>query len=133
MPRHIQLTSETSRWPEFSTLDLRLKRNKQMHEIFRLQASVSQSANRKSKACPEPRQRIENPKWPRLFAIFVALTMCGARAEAQQPTKVPRIGYLNTGPRTTFERARTEAFRQRLRELGYIEGKDIVIEWRYAD
>ena len=50
-------------------------------------------------------------------------------AEAQQPAKVPRIGYLNEG---SFEKLRTEAFRQGLRELGYMEGKNIVIEWRYG-
>ena len=58
--------------------------------------------NRKSKTCAEPfdfaqdklRRSIQNPKWAGLFAIVVALTVCGARAEAQQPTKVPRIGVL---------------------------------------
>ena len=55
--------------------------------------------------------------------------MCGARAEAQQPKKVPRIGFLGaTSP--SVESARIEAFRQGLRELGYVEGKNIVIEWR---
>jgi hypothetical protein len=51
-------------------------------------------------------------------------------AEAQ-PTKVPRIGFLGTSP--TAIAARTEAFRQGLRELGYVEGKNIVIEWRFAE
>ena len=53
-------------------------------------------------------------------------------AEAQQPKKVPRIGYL-TGASLSAIAARTEAFRQGLRELGYVEGKNIVIEWRYAE
>jgi ABC-type uncharacterized transport system substrate-binding protein len=52
--------------------------------------------------------------------------------EAQQPTKVPRIGYLS-GNSASSESARTEAFRQGLRELGHVEGKSIVIEYRYAD
>jgi len=47
-------------------------------------------------------------------------------ADAQQPAKIPRIGYLGS----TSVSARTEAFRQGLRELGYVEGKNIVIEWR---
>jgi ABC-type uncharacterized transport system substrate-binding protein len=51
--------------------------------------------------------------------------------EAQQPKKVPRIGYLSVGPAS--DPARGEAFRQGLRELGYLEGKNIVIEWRYAE
>src|SRR5438309_4233742 len=52
--------------------------------------------------------------------------------EAQQTTKVPRIGYL-TGATPVGQAARVEAFRQGLRELGYIEGKNIVVEYRYAE
>jgi putative ABC transport system substrate-binding protein len=53
-------------------------------------------------------------------------------AEAQQPTKVPRIGFLIAAPSSSVS-ARLEAFRQGLRELGYVEGKNIVIEWRSAE
>jgi ABC-type uncharacterized transport system substrate-binding protein len=53
-------------------------------------------------------------------------------AEAQQSTKVPRIGYL-TGTLSSANSARREAFRQGLRELGYVEGKNIIIEWRSAE
>ena len=53
-------------------------------------------------------------------------------AEAQQPKKVPRIGYLS-GTSPSVNSARIEAFRQGLRELGYVEGKNIIIEWRYAE
>ena len=53
-------------------------------------------------------------------------------AQAQQPKKVPRIGFL-TGQSLSSISARTEAFRQGLRELGYVEGKNILIEWRYAE
>ena len=60
-----------------------------------------------------------------LFALCVS-------AEAQQPTKVPRIGYLAAGS-SSASSARIEAFRQGLRELGYVEGKNIVIEYRYAE
>jgi len=56
----------------------------------------------------------------------------GVAAEAQQPKKVPGIGYLSTNSSSTSP-ARTEAFRQGLRQLGYVEGKNIVIEWRYAE
>ncbi len=52
-------------------------------------------------------------------------------AQAQQPTTIPRIGYL--GGATGSGEARIEALRQGLRELGYVEGKNIVIEWRYAE
>jgi putative ABC transport system substrate-binding protein len=51
-------------------------------------------------------------------------------AHAQQPAKVSRIGYLGS---VSVELARIEAFRQGLRELGYIEAKNIVIEMRSAE
>ena len=51
---------------------------------------------------------------------------------AQQPTKVPRIGFLGAVSFSTIS-DRVEAFRQGLRELGYVEGKNIVIEWRYGE
>ena len=90
------------------------------------------SDNRKSKACPEPRRRIQNLKWVGIVALTVILAMCGARAEAQQSTKIPRIGMLVAASTSVFS-ARVEAFRQRLRELGYVEGKNIVIEYRYVE
>jgi len=58
--------------------------------------------------------------------------MCGAVAEAQQAKKVPRIGFLATVSPSNIS-DRTEAFRQGLRELGYVEGKNIVIEWRFGE
>jgi putative ABC transport system substrate-binding protein len=60
-------------------------------------------------------------------ALFFALWF---HAEAQQP-KIPRIGYL-TVPSLSANVARVEAFRQGLRDAGYSEGKNIVIEWRSA-
>jgi putative ABC transport system substrate-binding protein len=53
-------------------------------------------------------------------------------AQAQQPTKIPRIGYLTAGF-LSAQSARIEAFRQGLRELGYAEGKNIFIEYRQAE
>ena len=58
--------------------------------------------------------------------------MCGALADAQQPAKIPRIGFLFVSSLSS-NLARANAFRQGLRELGYIEGKNIIIEWRSAD
>jgi putative ABC transport system substrate-binding protein len=52
-------------------------------------------------------------------------------AEAQQPKKVPRIGYLSPFDPAT-ESTRAEAIRLALRELGYIEGQNIASEYRYA-
>jgi ABC-type uncharacterized transport system substrate-binding protein len=65
-----------------------------------------------------------------LFAVV--LLAVAVIAEAQQPKKVPRIGYLSGSPLSAMA-YRTEPFRQGLRELGYLEGKNIVIEWRYAE
>lgn len=53
-------------------------------------------------------------------------------AEAQQPARVPRIGYL-TVPSPSAQAPRLEAFREGLRELGYVEGKNIFIEYRFAE
>src|SRR5215813_4991727 len=53
-------------------------------------------------------------------------------AEAQQPKKIPRIGYL-AATSLSANAVLIEAFRQGLRELGYAEGKNIVIEWRSAE
>jgi putative tryptophan/tyrosine transport system substrate-binding protein len=64
--------------------------------------------------------------------VVAVLLAVAVRAEAQQPTKVPRIGFLVAGSASSVS-ARIEAFRQGLRELGYIEGKNIVIEWRFAE
>jgi len=64
--------------------------------------------------------------------VAIVLLALGVIAEAQQPTKVPRIGYL-VAASLSATLARTEAFRQGLRELGYVEGKNIVIEWRTAE
>ena len=59
-----------------------------------------------------------------------ALLAVAVIVEAQQPTKIPRIGYLDGA---SLSAARTEAFREGLRELGYIDGKNIMIEWKSAD
>ena len=56
--------------------------------------------------------------------IAVVLLALGVLAEAQQPKKVPRIGYL-TGSSLSAAGARTEAFRQGLRDLGYVEVKTL--------
>ena len=66
------------------------------------------------------------------LALCALLFALGVSAQAQQPAKVPRIGYLTNESLSALS-ARTEAFRKGLRELGYIEGKNIVIEWRDAE
>ena len=64
-----------------------------------------------------------------LGALLFALSL---PAQAQQPAGIPRIGILIPAS-ASLNSARVEAFRQRLRELGYVEGKNIVIEYRYAE
>jgi putative ABC transport system substrate-binding protein len=64
--------------------------------------------------------------------FLVVLLDVAVIAEAQPLTKHSRIGFLNVGTPATSP-ARQEVFRQGLRDLGYVEGKNIVIEWRYAE
>jgi putative ABC transport system substrate-binding protein len=66
------------------------------------------------------------------IALCTMLFALSLSAEAQQPTKVPLIAYLHGAP-LSATRARNEAFRQGLRELRYVEGKNIVLEWRSAE
>ena len=65
----------------------------------------------------------------KLLAVLFALC---TSAGAQQSSKIPRIGYLAASS-LSAQTVRVEAFRQGLRDLGYIEGKNIIIEWRFAD
>ncbi len=64
--------------------------------------------------------------------VAVVLLALAVIAEAQQPKKVARIGFLGASSASVLA-ARIEAFRQGLRDLGYVEGKNIVIEWRSAE
>src|SRR6266542_4381751 len=66
-----------------------------------------------------------------VLSILVLLAVA-VIAEAQQPKKVPRIGYLSNNDPAT-ESTRSEAIRLGLRELGHIEGQNIAIEYRYAE
>jgi putative ABC transport system substrate-binding protein len=72
----------------------------------------------------------KNSSWIALGALFLALCV---RVDAQQPTKIPRIGYVSGTGDTSNPGPYVEAFRQMLRDLGYIEGKNIVIEYRGAE
>jgi len=95
-----------------------------MQKNFRNRLGFFCSDNRKSK--------IQNLKWAGLIASFVLFVGVVEMAQAQQPKKIPRIGYL-TAVSLSANAARIEALRQGLRELGYVEGKNIIIEWRGAD
>jgi putative ABC transport system substrate-binding protein len=67
-----------------------------------------------------------------LGLLTIILHMAAPFTQAQQPGKIPRIGYLSASSATSAA-SRVEAFRQGLRELGYVEGKNIVVEYRFAD
>src|SRR5262245_2442078 len=64
-----------------------------------------------------------------VITFSAILTSLCASAESQQPKKIPRIGYQSA---SSSGENNEEAFRQGLRELGYIEGQNIIIEWRFA-
>src|SRR5882672_2821174 len=84
---------------------------KQMHDRIWMPSSSSRSDNRKLVG---------------MVAVAVAFVMCGAVGQAQQPTKIPGIGFL-MGVSPSIISARVEAFRQGLRELGHVEGKNVLI------
>ena len=66
------------------------------------------------------------------YCLLITVLLITAPAQAQQATKIPRIGFLGaTSP--SIESIRIEGFRQGMRELGYVEGKTVVIEWRWAE
>ena len=107
-----------------------------MHNTFRKRfldsCSDKRPRGRKSKTCTELSRSIQNLKWFGIVAVAVTFAMCGAVAEAQQPKKVPRIGYLSQLDPDT-ESTRSEAIRLALRQLGYIEGQNIATEYRYTE
>ena len=69
-------------------------------------------------------KRPRGPKRVGILAIAFTFAFSGAVVEAQQPAGIPRIGILIASSASVYS-ARVEAFRQRLRELGYVEGKNI--------
>jgi putative tryptophan/tyrosine transport system substrate-binding protein len=78
------------------------------------------------------KSKIQNLKLGRIVAIGVTFALCGAVASAQQPKKVPRIGYLSAF-NPANESTRAETIRLALRERGHIEGQNIAIDYRYAE
>jgi putative tryptophan/tyrosine transport system substrate-binding protein len=75
---------------------------------------------------------IQNPKWLGLSVIVFVLVVVGPVAEAQQPGKIFRIGFLD--PSTAAGSAVLwDVFRQELGKLGWIEGKNIAFEYRFGE
>ena len=78
-------------------------------------------------------QAVDNTKKIKLIvcAVCALLLIPCSSVPAQQPKKVPQIGFLMGG--YSGNDSRVEAFRQGLHDLGYVEGKNIAIEWRFAE
>ena len=87
--------------------------------------------NLNSRTCAALSRSIEDPKLVAIFALAVAFAMCGAVVQAQQLKSVPRVGYLSVLSPSS-DSARFEAFVQGLLALGYVNGRSIIIETRYA-
>jgi putative tryptophan/tyrosine transport system substrate-binding protein len=68
-------------------------------------------------------------KWVGIISLVITFAVGGVEVRAQQSKKIPRIGFQGAGTYDENE----EAFRQGLRELGYVEGQNIIIEWRFAE
>jgi putative ABC transport system substrate-binding protein len=77
---------------------------------------------------------MKTSKPKRAIHLFYCATLLAfyTPAQAQQPARIPRIGYLFVSS-LSANLARADAFRQGLRDFGYVEGKNISIEWRSAD
>ena len=103
-----------------------------MHNTLRKRFLNSCSDNRKSKACPEPRRRIENLKWLGLSVFAFMFAVTGAAAEAQQTGKTFRIGFLDNSTASGIA-VIVDTFRPELRKLGWIEGKNLAIEYRFGE
>src|SRR5262245_31317702 len=84
----------------------------------------SSSDNRKS--------AIQNPKWWGIFAFVLTFVFAGVGARAQQTGKILRIGFLDSST-ASGSAVLVDAFRQELNKLGWIEGKNIAIEYRFAE
>jgi len=67
-----------------------------------------------------------------VWLLTAVLLTDSSPAQAQPGTKIPRIAFLSAVSPSTIS-ARVDAFKQGLRELGYEDGRNIIIEWRYAD
>ena len=103
---------------------IREKTRKLMNEKSWLGFLISFSGNLKSK--------IQNRRSLGVSVMAFVFTFGGVVAQAQQPKKVPRIGYLSNND-AALESARSEAISVALRELGYVEGQNIATEYRYAE
>lgn len=78
-----------------------------------------------------PRRRPTGPVTTIAFVLAVVTLIAPLAAEAQRPAKVPRLGILLFGTPTTDPGVKP--FREGMHRLGYVEGQNIIVEYRYAD
>jgi putative ABC transport system substrate-binding protein len=106
---------------ELTILDFGLKKGKSMKQKLWSQVRNSYSDN--------PKSKIKNPKSVGILAIAVTFIFGGAVVWAQQPKKLARICYLGNTVSGTAEAIKP--FQHRLREIGYVEGQNVIIDYRY--
>ena len=101
-------------------------------EVFSsTRVSDSLTDNRQSKSGSADQKRSRGPKWLGLVALGVALALYRAVAEAQQPAKIPKIGWLHAG--TAASDLLLPGLLREFRALGSVDGKNITFEFRYAE
>jgi len=98
-----------------------------MNKLFRIGFFGFRSDNLKSKSGPAD----QNLKWIRSFAIVLTFALGGTVAAAQPTGKIFRIGFLDSST-ASGSALLVDAFRQELNKLGWVEGKNITIEYRFA-
>src|SRR5574341_1142127 len=103
-----------------------------MAKVFRTANRWFRSDNRKSARGPADQKRPRGLKWLGFAVIAFVIVAAGAVAQAQQTGKVFRIGFLDNGTASSIG-GLLDAFRQELRKLGWIEGKNVMIEYRFAE
>ena len=100
-----------------------------MKRIFQSRFFAYQSDNLKSKIEKRPR----GLKWLWLSVIAFVLVVVEVVAQAQQPARIPRIGYVTSTGNSNNPGPSGNAFRQGLRDFGYIEGENIQVEYRFIE
>ena len=72
--------------------------------------------------------------WRFIVALVYGLLLTPLASEAQQPAKIPRVGFLgHKAPTQAVPSIPLQAFQQGLADLGYVEGRDIIIEARFSE
>src|SRR5215510_8335840 len=79
-----------------------------------------------------PKAKIQNRKWAGFLAILISLVGHVGMVEAQQPAKLPTIGLLGAASASSYAPF-VEAFREGIHDRGYVEGKNVAVEYRWAE